>query len=301
MKKIIFSLMLIVTATVYLFAQEEKEEKKGTPVTAFESSFMVDDQTTNVADKKTLEFAIQHKFATMSKGISDLWGIYGAGTNIRLAIDYVPVKNLQLGAGITKNKMYTDVNAKYLLLQQKTVGMPVSVALYGVAAVDGRNISAFETGKVKNTQAKTDSYSDVAFSDRLSYFSQILVSRKFTDWLSVQGGASFSHFNMAKITGNHDLIGLHALGRVKISPQSSITVNYNAPLKIQDISEQKVVPDYKPNLTLGWQISTFTHVFQLYVGNSPSMIPQESMMFNTNPIDKNSIAIGFTITRLWQF
>jgi hypothetical protein len=302
MKKSI--LFLLFTGLIFSFAtaqEEATEVKESIPVTTFESGYLVDDQTTVIADKKTLQFAIQHKFATMDKGISDLFGIYGAGTNIRLALDYVPVKNLQLGAGITKNKMYTDLNAKYSILQQTSDNkIPVSVALYGVAAIDGRDVTAFETGTVKPTQGQAIPES-IKLDDRLSYFSQVLVSRKFTEWLSVQGGASFSHFNMAKMTENHDIVGLHLLGRVKISPQSALTVNYNAPLKIQNISEQKIMPDYKPNIAIGWQISTFTHAFQLYVSNAPSMLPQENMMYNTRKFDKNGIAIGFTITRLWAF
>jgi hypothetical protein len=100
---------------------------------------------------------------------------------------------------------------------------------------------------------------------------------------------------------NHDLFGLHALGRVKISPQSSLTFNFNAPLKIESISEQNEMPDYTPTMAIGWQISTFTHAFQIYVSNASSMLPMENMMYNRAKFDKNGIAIGFTITRLWAF
>ena len=298
MKKSILFLLLTGFVFSYTFAQEEPESY---PVTTFESNYLVNDQTTVVYDKKTLGFEIQHKFGTVENGKSDLWGIYGAGTNIRLALEYVPVKNLQIGAGITKEKMYTDVNAKYSILQQSSDNkMPVSLAVYGVLAIDGRNESAFETGTVVDTKGETLP-KDIAFTDRWSYFSQVMVSRKFTEWLSIQAGGSFTHYNMVGWGENHDLVGVHALGRIKISPQSSLTVNYNQPLKIESISEQKEMPDYTPNIALGWQISTFTHAFQLYVSNSSSMLPQENMMFNRTKFDKSGIAIGFTITRIWAF
>lgn len=298
MKKIILFLLLTGFVFSYTIAQEESESY---PVTTFESNYLVNDQTTVVFDKKTLGFEIQHKFGTLENGKSDLWGIYGAGTNIRLALEYVPVKNLQIGAGITKEKMYTDVNAKYSILQQTSDNkMPISLAVYGVLAIDGRDESAFETGQVVDTKGETMPM-DIVFTDRWSYFSQVMVSRKFTEWLSVQGGASFTHYNMVGWDENHDLFGVHALGRIKISPQSSLTVNYNQPLEIESISEQKEMPDYTPNIALGWQISTFTHAFQIYVSNASSMIPQESMMFNSAKFDKNGIAIGFTITRIWAF
>jgi len=302
MKKSILFMLLTGFVFSYTFAQEEAAtEAESYPVTTFESNYLVNDQTTVVFDKKTLGFEIQHKFGTLENGKSDLWGIYGAGTNIRLALEYVPVKNLQIGAGITKEKMYTDFNAKYSILQQTSDNkMPISLAVYGVLAIDGRDESAFETGQVVDTKGETMPM-DIAFTDRWSYFSQVMVSRKFTEWLSVQGGASFTHYNMVGWDENHDLFGVHALGRIKISPQSSLTVNYNQPLKIESISEQKEMPDYTPNIALGWQISTFTHAFQIYVSNASSMIPQESMMFNSAKFDKNGIAIGFTITRIWAF
>jgi len=302
MKKSILFALLTGFVFSYTFAQDSTSaETPAFPVTTFESNFLVDDQTTVVFDKKTLGFAIQHKFATMDEGISNLWGIYGAATNIRLGLDYVPFKNLQIGAGISKTHMITDVSAKYSILQQTSDNkMPVSLAVYGVIGMDGRGASSFETGTVVDTKGETMPV-DIVFTDKISYYSQVMVSRKFTEWLSIQGGASFTHYNMVGWNENHDLFGLHALGRIKISPQSSLTFNYNQPLKIESISEQNEMPDYTPTIALGWQISTFTHAFQIYVSNAPSMLPMENMMYNRAKFNMDGIAIGFTITRLWAF
>jgi len=302
MKKSILFILLTGFVFSYTFAQDSTSvETPAFAVTAFESNYLVDDQTTVVYDKKTLGFAIQHKFATIDDGISNLWGIYGAATNIRLAMEYVPVKNLQIGAGISRKKMMTDLNAKYSILQQTSDNkMPVGLAVYGVIGLDGRGADKFESGTVVDTKGQTTP-NPIEFSDKISYFSQVIVSRKFTEWLSVQGGASFTHYNMVGWDENHDLFALHALGRVKVSPQSSLTFNYNQPLKIESISEQTTMPDYKPTVAIGWQISTFTHAFQIYVSNAPNMLPMENMMYNRAKFDKNGIAIGFTITRLWAF
>jgi len=302
MKKSILFALLTGFVFSYTFAQDSTTaETPAFPVTTFESNFLVDDQTTVVFDKKSLGFAIQHKFATMDDGISNLWGLYGAATNIRLALDYVPMKNLQIGAGISKTHMITDLSAKYSILRQTSDNkVPVSLAVYGVVGMDGRGASNFETGKVVDTKGETMPVS-IEFTDKISYFSQVLVSRKFTEWLSIQGGASYTHYNMVAWDQNHDLFGVHALGRIKISPQSSLTFNYNQPLKIESISEQSEMPDYTPTIAVGWQISTFTHAFQIYVSNAPSMLPMENMMFNRAKFNKDGIAIGFTITRLWAF
>ncbi len=299
MKKYILFLILSGLIVGNLFAQETQS----TPVNAFESNYIVDDQTTMVYDKKTLGFAIQHKFGTINNGVSDLFGIYGAGRNIRLGLEYVPVKNLQLGIGITKEKMYTDFSAKYCIFKQTSDNkIPVSVAIYGDLAIDGRSFdeSYFETGK-SHQPGKGDAEYGFSATDRWSYFSQLLISRKFGEILAIQGGVSFTHYNLVKEVADHDLIGVHGLAKVKLSPQSSLTFNYNAPLKIQSISEQTTVPDYKPSISVGWQIFTYTHAFQIYLSNSPGMLPMDNMMFTRSNFDKKGIALGFTITRLWMF
>ena len=101
---------------------------------------------------------------------------------------------------------------------------------------------------------------------------------------------------------DHDKIGVHFSGRYNFSPQSSLIFNYDIPLEIQEISEQREVPEHhEPNLSVGWEISTSTHAFQIYVGNSRSLLPQEIMMRNSNGIDFDNLAFGFVITRLWNF
>ncbi|HSH19330.1 MAG TPA: DUF5777 family beta-barrel protein, partial [Draconibacterium sp.] len=286
MKKYIIFLILS-AFTVSLFAQDTEEAKeKDKPVSeTFSSGYLIDNQTVFIPDAKTLEFIIQHKFGTIDNGWSDLFGIYAAGSNIRLGLNYVPVKNLQLGVGVTKKNMYTDVNAKWSVLKQtERSSIPVSVTLFGSAAVDGRNESAFGTGKVHHPGEGLSQYS-IGFSDRMSYFSQLIIARKFSSWLSLQAGASFTHYNMVAAQYDHDVVGLHFNGRVKISPQSSLIFNYDAPLKITDISEQSTWIDKNhptSNLCFGIEISTFTHAFQIYVGTADGILPQDNMMWNRN-------------------
>jgi hypothetical protein len=297
-------IILLSLISVITFAQEDTtavEKVKDKPVRSpFESGYLIDAQTTVIPNPNTLEMVIQHKFGTIENGRSDLWGIY-APANIRIGLNYVVKRNLQIGAGITKTKMATDVNAKWTIIEQTRENtIPVAVALYGVMAIDGRNISAFETGQVR--EAYSGPVGSFKFPDRLSYFSQLIVGRKFTDWLSLQAGVSFTHYNAVGVLYDHDKVGVHFNGRIKVSPQGSVIFNYEAPLKIKDISEQLEWTNHpEPSLTFGYEISTSTHAFQIYAGNAGSFLPQENMMWNQKSISKDNFAIGFTITRLWGF
>ena len=156
MKKIILYIFLLSVISTFSFAQNEASDPTGVkekdkPVTSpFESGYLIDAQTTVIPAAKTLEAVIQHKFGTTENGHSYLWGIYAPGSNIRLAVNYVLFNNFQIGAGITKKNMMTDLNVKWTILQQTLKNsVPVSIALYSNIAIDGRNISAFESGQVR--------------------------------------------------------------------------------------------------------------------------------------------------------
>ncbi|MBW8323158.1 MAG: hypothetical protein K0M50_00200 [Prolixibacteraceae bacterium] len=306
MKKYNLLLFLFSLISIVSFAQEEATDtvdvkEKDYPVSAvFESGYLIDAQTTVIPEVKTLEFVIQHKFGTIEKGSADLWGIYGS-SNIRLGLNFVPIKNLQIGAGITKRQMTTDLNAKWTVLQQTRKNtIPVSVTLYGNMGIDGRNISVFESGEVR--EAYSGPVGSFKFPDRLNYFSQLIVSRKFNEWLSLQAGVSFTHYNAVGTLYDHDKVGVHFNGRIKVSPQGSIIFNYDEPLKIKQISEQISWTNHpKTNLSFGYEISTGTHAFQIYMGSTQSLLPQDNIMWNQLDMGDKGFAIGFTMTRLWAF
>ena len=307
-KNILFIILFSLTAS-WTFAQDAAGDstvvvkEKDKPVRSpFESGYIIDAQTTVIQNLHTLEFAIQHKFGTIQNGHSDLWGIFAPGASIRLALDYVLLKNFQVGAGINNKNMTTDLNAKWTIMQQTRKNtFPVAIALYGNIGIDGRNISAFESGKVQvaHNSGIVNAY---AFPDRVSYFSELIIGRKFTDWLSLQAAVSFTHFNAVALPYDHDKVGVHFNGRIKVTPQGSLIFNYDLPLKIKDISEQNVWTNpSKPNLSFGYEISTSTHAFQIYMATGTGLLPQENIMWNQNDLTKQQFQIGFNITRLWGF
>jgi hypothetical protein len=307
MKKNILFIILFSLISIISFAQDVASDstvvkEKDKPVRSpFESGYLIGAQTTVIQNVKTLEAVIQHTFGTIQNGHSDLWGIYAPGANIRLGLDYVIMKNLQIGIGMTKKNMMTDLNAKWTIFQQTRKNtFPVAVALYGNMAVDGRNTSAFESGLVR--QAYTGPTYSFTFYDRLSFFSELIIGRKFTDRLSLQAAVSLSHYNSVGTVYDHDKVGVHFNGRMKVSPQGSIIFNYDAPLKIKEITEQNSWTNPpKPNLAFGYEISTSTHAFQIYMGTADGLLPQDNMMWNQNDFTKHQLFIGFNITRLWGF
>lgn len=292
MKKHITILLILAMISSTLFAQNETETKEiDKPVRyVFASGQLIDNQTSEIAAKNTLEWVIEHRFGTMDNGTTDLFGFYAPGANIRNGFNYSILDNLQVGYGLTLKNMYSDFNVKYVALKQTRKNtIPVFVTIYANMAIDGRNEDAFGT--------------DYKFSNRMSYFSQLIVGRKFTHWLSMQAHTSFTHFNAVDQDMNHDVIGVGFNGRVNFSPQSSILFQYDIPLKIQSISEQREFDAAKPNLGIAYEVSTSTHTFQIYVTSANGILPQDNYLYNSFDFTNGAsdLMFGFTITRLWGF
>jgi hypothetical protein len=311
MKKTFILLVLSLLPFTYQLAQGQTDSTTTKPEVAankpvsyvWESGYLIDQQTSLIAPVKTLESVIQHKFGTMENGIHDLFGIMSPGANVRIALDYVILKNLQIGYGLQKKNMTSDFNAKWTPLKQMTHGMPISLSFYGNMAIDGREKEAWEAEQYYHS-SDDSAYTkhDFRMSNRFSYFAQATVVRKFNDVITLQGGVSFSHFNTVPWHQDHDKVGLHAGGRFKVTPQGSIIFNADFPLQIKGMSEQAdftVHPE--PIVSFGYEISTGTHAFQIYVGNNDSLLPQDMMLNNTYKLDWDNFRVGFTITRLWGF
>lgn len=256
----------------------------------FESIWAIDQQTVMVPVKGTFEMDFQHRFGTWNNGYEDLYGIFAA-SNIRFGFDYVPTDRLMVGLGFTKFNNLWDFYGKYALLRQmKGGGSPISLVYYVNAAMDTR---------------PSDDVSFEEASDRWSFFHQVMIARKITDKLSLQLSGNLSWFNYKdpQYDSEGDYLGkdtngqfsASALARYKISNVFGVIVEYDYPITEQEFNTPE------PNLSLGLELVTSSHAFQLFVGNFQSLVPQYNHTFNPNNFGDNEILVGFNITRLWNF
>jgi hypothetical protein len=141
-------------------------------------------------------------------------------------------------------------------------------------------------------------------SYRFSYFAEFMFARRFCKEFSAQLGISWVHYNLvdyATMENNHangmlnDNINISGLGRLKVSPQTSILVSYS-----QSVMTYLNTPPW-PNFGLGVEISTSTHAFQVFLTAANGLVPQETAMYNNNNFYNGAILLGFNITRLWTF
>ena len=245
---------------------------------SFESSYIFDNPTDIVLNKKALEVQMQHRFGTFNDDKNDMAGIWGS-SNIRIGLAYGIHERVTVGFGTTKDYRYQDFNLKVAIFRQTRSGsMPFSVSYYGNWAIDARSKEFFQ-----HTE------------DRWSFFNQLILARRFSPKLSVSGTLSLSHYNVVENTMRNDMIAYSLGGRYKISPNTAIMFDYSQPLT------KFMKNNPHPGISLGVEFGTSSHAFQLFVTNYHGIVPQRNYMYNSNDFFNGDIMLGFNITRLYNF
>ena len=301
MKSIIITLIVsqvFLTANI-VSAQDEADDSPKPERKAFESPVLLENETDVINTKNTLQWNIQHRFGTVKNGSSDFYGLFAA-SNIRLGFSYTLSDRLGIGFGLTKMNVtnpFIDLNVKYKILQQMRSGWPwVNLTYYGNVAIDTQNGDNFDKG-----------------SHRLSYFHEGIMSRRFSYKFSAQVGLQYSHFNAVDTLYENDMFGISIGARYKVSPQTSIIFEWTEPTLEHD-HKYSYDPQYKKdtgpyrNVSLGVEIATSAHAFQIFVTTYRSILPQYNLHYNLNEwiteVDgknKLSFLVGFNMTRLWNF
>jgi Membrane bound beta barrel domain (DUF5777) len=284
MKKFLILLTLSLSITS-LFAQEDTLKlATSKPVRfTFGTTTLVDINTTETPYKGGLQLEIHHRFSLI-ENYHNLFGIYGSA-NTRIGLNYGITDRLMIGAGTTKDNKLQDIQWKYAILQQTEDNkIPVSLSYYGNLVIDLRKEEVF---------GPAESFRQI---HRLSYFTQLILARKINNVFSVEIAPSLAYFNSVQENSDSTSayknlnIGISAGARANVFGSHSVVLEYDKLLTKQNIAVQP-----KPNLSLGWEISTATHTFQIFVANYNQIINQRNLVFNTNDWRKSEWLIGFNI------
>ncbi len=275
-KRLLLLLLLPVYTLSVCLAQDEEPDNR--PIRApFEAISLIDNQTTVTTFQGALKLEIAHRFSEI-KELKDLFGIYGAA-NTRLALDYGITDRIMVGFGTERNNMLQELEWKVALLQQTRSGsMPVSISYFGNAVIDARSDDKF--GPEENYK----------FIHRMSYLTQVIVSRKFGDKLAMQVIPTFAYFNGVPEGYNNINAGLSFGARAQVLGFHSIILEYDQPLTQQEAIE------VKPNLAFGVEIGTSTHAFRLFVSSYSDLVKQHNMFYNTNDPFGGDLHFGFNIS-----
>lgn len=130
------------------------------------------------------------------------------------------------------------------------------------------------------------------FSSRLTYTNQILIARKFSSSVSIQLTPTYIHRNFVETSkDDNDVWALGVGGRFKLSKRISLNLEYYY------IISQETAKNYDNSLTIGFDIETGGHVFQLFFSNSRGITEQQFIPETTGNWLNGDIHFGFNISR----
>jgi len=282
--KILFFLLVLSLTVNSLSAQEidlfkEKEDVKVKDITTatFKSSRIVNGQSIENVGVGVLDLKILHRFGPMSQGSYDLFGLDQA--SMRIGLDYGVSKRLMIGIGRSTYLKKYDGFVKYKIIQQQTglKNIPISVSYAGTIIYKS----------LKNDP--TAAYIPYT-SDRYSFAHQILIASKFNDYFSLQFTPTLIHYNMVtNSTIPNDFKSLGVGFRQRISKRVNFITEYFYRI-------DKLDGNYDP-LTVGLDIETGGHVFQLHVTNSTGMTERTFINETSGSWGKGDLRFGFNLTR----
>ena len=249
----------------------------------FKSTRILDGQSIERMKAGQLDFRISHRFGKLNSGAYNLFGLDQA--TIRFSLEYGITNWLMAGLGRSSFEKTYDGFLKFSPIRQCTGArvMPVSVSFFASTALKTIHWS---------NPAQTNYY-----SSRLAYTYQVLIARKFSEAFSLQLTPSIVHRNLtASELDPNDLYAMGLGGRIKLSHRISLNAEYY--YVAQPIPARSTTPMTNP-LSLGIDIETGGHVFQLILTNSLSMIEKGIIGETTGHWSKGDIYFGFNISRVF--
>ncbi len=267
-----------------LDAQESSEPKKEYVFATFKASRLINMNTVEMLAKGASEFRISHRFGKFNSGFYNFYGLDQA--TIRLGLDYGITDWLNVGFGRSSLQKNYDGFIKARLLRQVKGGMPISLAMFSSMAVSA-------------TKPVQDDPTDV-FYGRIAYTHQVILAKKFSEYFSWQIAPTLVHRNLVNTAADKNTVfAVGTGGRLKLTKRMSLNAEYF--YRIRTDANSPTFTENNDSFSLGLDIETGGHVFQLHFTNSVSMIEKGFIAETQGKWQDGAINFGFNITREFQF
>lgn len=261
-----------------LLADDKPETERVT--NAFKSTRVIGSHSIEHVAAGVLDFRIMHRFGELNSGSYELYGLDQA--TIRLGLDYGITDRFTVGFGRSSLHKELDGFLKYKVLWQSTGAKNIPVT---IEAITGMTVNM-----LKWQEPERKNYT----SSRFGYYYQLIVGRKFSNAFSLQVSPVIVHRNLVEsLDDNHDIFAVEIGTRIKLTQRLALTGDYFHVFSGQ-LDDQFTSP-----LSLGLDIETGGHVFQLHFTNAPAMNERTFLTETTGKWDKGDIHFGFNISRVF--
>lgn len=281
--------LTLLFGTTNLVAQEEdmlkllgeEKPKKERVKYAFKSPRVINGHSMEFLNPGTMDFRILHRFGPLDKGYKNFFGLDQA--SMRMGFDFGIMQNLMVGIGRSTYKKEVDAFLKYAPIRQSTGPWhsPITLAFVSGITMDGLDWS--------------DPTRKNFFTSRLGYYFEAIIGRKFSETFTLQIVPTMVHQNLVPLeTDPNNIYALGVGGRLKLSQRVAFTWDYSHVFI--------GMPDsgfYHP-LSVGFDIETGGHVFQLHFSNATGMNERAFITETTGRWGKAEVRFGFNLSRVFQ-
>ena len=260
---------------------EDEAEKTDYTYATFKATRIINGQSIELPPKGALNFVISHHFGAINSGAYEFFGLDQA--NIRFGFDYGITDWLSVGIGRSSVRKTYDGSLKVKILRQSSGAkrLPVTLTLFANTAITS----------LKWQEPERTNY----FSSRMEYAYQLLLARKFGSRLSLQLMPTLIHRTLVgTIEDQNDVWAIGAGGRMKVSNRVAVTAEYYYLLP------GKTADDFHNVFSVGVDLETGGHVFQLYLTNTQGLIEEQFIPMTDGDWLDGDIFLSFNINRTFQ-
>ncbi|MHA7057559.1 DUF5777 family beta-barrel protein [Aquimarina sp. M1] len=283
MKKLLL-LLFVIPYTIFsqddLLDELESDVQVDDYVSAvFKGLKIVNFESTKLVNKRNLFFIVAHRFGSVENGIDDFFGLDQAVTQLKFI--YGITDGLNIGIARSSFQKTYGGHIKYRIISQQKNGFPFTIV--------GYNLLTINTGLEKNQLPRLE------FSNRLSYVSQVLISKKFGKNFSVELAPSYLHENFVRFDDQDNsqfIVGMG--GRYKLTKRFSLNLDYGIHLNRSSNS------NFKNPLSIGFDIETGGHVFQLHFTNAQPMFENGFLGQASGDWGDGDFFFGFNLSRVFD-
>jgi hypothetical protein len=285
MKRAGLILLLLLSAHVLpaqedLLALVDDGPKKERVKNAFKSTRVINGQSMEFLAKGTLDVRILHRFGKLNSGPENFFGLDQA--SMRLGFDYGITNSISVGVGRSTFHKELDGFIKIRPIWQSTGpgALPFSLVLVSGVTYDG--------------MPWADPTRTNFISSKMAYYGQMIIGRKFSDGFTLQLTPTILHRNLVPTDADpNDIYALGIGGRIRLSNRVSFTWDY---FYVHNGINRNT--NFFP-LSVGFDIETGGHVFQLNFTNSVGMNERAFLTDTTLDWTKGDVMFGFNLSRVF--
>jgi opacity protein-like surface antigen len=267
------------------FLNEQEKPVTDYTIATFKTTRVVSGHSVETNAKGVLQFLIGHRFGTLNTGWRDVWGLDNA--TIRLGLEYGITDNLNVGIGRSSFQKTYDGLVKWRFLRQKSGAENFPFTATWVSTLS------------LNTTEWANPERENFFTSRMAYTHGLLLAKKFGDKFSLQLMPTAVHRNLVERVDDQNTVFAQGIGTsLRLSGSVRLNLEYYYIPEGQIVSDLGGVP-VRNALSVGVDLETGGHVFQLFFTNSRGMTEKFMVGETTGDWADGGIHFGFNVSRVF--